>query len=267
LKSSMPTKKQNVSRKLQNKNNDKRKFIIVGLVVSIILIIILYLLFNGSSVRKTNEQRLAKSLSEKRDEVDAGGITTSMIDIIQMALTKAKLQIESSGNKDILRVVIERVEKDSKEIMYKYEWFINNQPVGAGGDSISGFKRGDKIAVKITPFSDDKFGQSRVLNIEIQNTTPKISEGKELKYDGKVFSYQVGAVDPDGDTLLYTLVEAPPGMTIDAATGILNWQLKEGDYGTKQSVKVRITDGKGGEIIYPMEVTPDKQNDRPVPKK
>lgn len=262
----MPTKRQKAIRcKMQDKNNNKKKFIIIALAVLMVLIVPVYLLFDGSSGKKIKDELTGNS-SVKRDEGESGK-ATQVIDSIPMALTRAKLQILSLDNKDLVKVIIEKAEKDGKEIMHKYEWSINNEPAGTGGDSISGFKRGDRIAVKITPFSDENLGQARILTVEIQNTTPKISEGKKLKNDGKEFSYQIVASDPDGDTLIYTLVDALPGMSIDAATGILNWQFKEGDYGNKQSIKVRISDGKGGEIIYPLEVTLEKPNERPIPKK
>src|SRR5262249_14678546 len=36
-------------------------------------------------------------------------------------------------------------------------------------------------------------------------------------------SYQVTAIDPEGDALTYLLVRAPTGMTLDPATGRLSW--------------------------------------------
>jgi len=40
---------------------------------------------------------------------------------------------------------------------------------------------------------------------------------------GFVYSYDVQATDPDGDTLIYTLSVAPSGMNIDYPTGIISW--------------------------------------------
>ena len=59
---------------------------------------------------------------------------------------------------------------------------------------------------------------------------------------GFVYSYDVQATDPDGDTLIYTLSVAPSGMYIDYPTGIISWspsslQLEENE------VVVRVYDG------------------------
>ena len=172
-------------------------------------------------------------------------------------------------NKDIVRVLIEKSTGTSGEsITHTYEWSINGQPAGSGSDSISGFKRGDKVAVKITPFDGEKPGKARTLTLDVQNTTPKVSESKEPKYDGKTFTAQVNASDPDGDTLSYELLSGPEGMTIDNKSGMVNWPLKEdksGDY----PVKVKITDGHGGEITYQLTATIPKEPPPPatIPKK
>ena len=182
---------------------------------------------------------------------------------------KAKLQLESIDNKDIVKVIVEKTAgENNKEIIYKYEWSINGQPAGNGSDSFSGFKRGDKVAVKITPFDGEKPGESRTLVLDVQNTTPKVSESKEPKYDGKTFTAQISASDPDGDTLSYELLNGPEGMTIDNKSGMVNWPLKEnngGDY----PVKVKITDGHGGETTYELTATIPKEPPPPatIPKK
>lgn len=56
---------------------------------------------------------------------------------------------------------------------------------------------------------------------------------------------RVVAVDADGDEIVYTLVEAPAGMTIDSATGVLLWNPTANDVGT-HTVSVQASDGRGG---------------------
>ena len=40
---------------------------------------------------------------------------------------------------------------------------------------------------------------------------------------GESYTYDVEATDADGDTLIYSLTSSPSGMTIDSATGVINW--------------------------------------------
>jgi hypothetical protein len=63
---------------------------------------------------------------------------------------------------------------------------------------------------------------------------------------GEMYVYDVDAEDPDGDTLTYALSVAPDGMTIDAATGRIEWTASF----TRQRVEVTVSDGNGGEIYH-----------------
>ena len=59
---------------------------------------------------------------------------------------------------------------------------------------------------------------------------------------GFVYSYDVQATDPDGDTLIYTLSVAPSGMNIDYPTGIISWSPSSLQLGDNKVV-VRVFDG------------------------
>ena len=62
---------------------------------------------------------------------------------------------------------------------------------------------------------------------------------------GEDFTYDVDAIDANHDVLVYELVTAPAGMTIDADTGEMAWTTGSGDLGSND-VTVRVTDGRGG---------------------
>jgi hypothetical protein len=47
----------------------------------------------------------------------------------------------------------------------------------------------------------------------------------------KGYRYAVEAVDPDGDVLLWELVEAPRGMVIDRERGVIGWQARTAQVG------------------------------------
>lgn len=171
-----------------------------------------------------------------------------------IAMGKAKLRLESSGDRDVVRVIIDRpAGTEDSDFAYRFEWTVNGKPAGDGSDSLSGFKRGDRIAVKITPLQDGKAGSSRVLDFLVQNTPPRVTAAQDMKFEGNTFSYQVKGVDQDGDTLSYALEDAPEGMTIDPQSGAIRWQLKESDYG-ERTIKVKVSDGKGGVANYNLKV-------------
>ena len=59
------------------------------------------------------------------------------------------------------------------------------------------------------------------------------------------YIYPVTAVDPDNDTLTYSLLEAPADMTIDPVTGEIRWITTTEDIG-EHPVTIEVTDGVDG---------------------
>jgi len=169
-------------------------------------------------------------------------------------VTGAKLQLETVNGVDIVRVIPEGTTKSGGSPTFIYQWTKNGQPIEGNTDSISGLKRGDNIAVKITPFDGVDYGVPRIITTEIQNTPPKIVEHKEVAFDGNTLTYQVKATDRDGDRITYSLIDPPPGMTIGPATGIITWQVRPEDRGTF-NVRVKASDGYGGEDTYTITIT------------
>lgn len=165
---------------------------------------------------------------------------------------KAGFKLENTDGKDIIRIIAAGIGSNADKLTFQYEWTKNNEPAG-NGDSISGFKRGDKIAVKVTPFDGKNYGQPRILIAEIKKTTPRLTESSRISFDGKVLLYQVKAVSPDGDPITYSLMDAPQGMDIDKNTGLIKWVVPENAPGN-QSVKVKMSDNAGGELIYTLNI-------------
>ncbi len=62
---------------------------------------------------------------------------------------------------------------------------------------------------------------------------------------GVAYRYDINAIDLDGDDLTFALLASPAGMTIDAATGLIQFQPAAGDVG-RQDVRVLVSDGRGG---------------------
>lgn len=62
--------------------------------------------------------------------------------------------------------------------------------------------------------------------------------------EGVAYAYDVNATDPEGDALTYSLTQAPAGMTIDAATGLITWTPSSGQAGA-QPVTVQVADAPG----------------------
>ena len=83
-----------------------------------------------------------------------------------------------------------------------------------------------------------------------------------------LYTYNVNATDPNGDTLTYSLTVKPTGMTINSTTGLINWTPASiGDY----DVTVKVSDGYlidtqsfiitvgDGEVTPRLKLTPSSQ--------
>ena len=79
-----------------------------------------------------------------------------------------------------------------------------------------------------------------------------------------LFSLAVVASDPDpGDVLTFSLDQAPAGMSIDAASGLLEWTPGLADLGSADVV-VRVADDAGQADIEPFALTVIESNEAPV---
>ncbi|HXX54343.1 MAG TPA: putative Ig domain-containing protein [Thermodesulfovibrionales bacterium] len=195
---------------------------------------------SGSSVSSS-------SVKEGQEASDQGKVSRNGLQV-----KKARLQFTTVNGMDTLKVVAEGSDKGGNKVSLRYEWTKNGQPAGEG-DTLSGFKRGDKLSVRITPFDDQRTGTVSTVSTEIHNTPPRITEHQLTNFDGKVWTYQVKAVDADGDPLTYELKQAPQGMVIDRSTGLITWKLDKDTTG-RFPVSVQVSDGHGGESVYDFEV-------------
>ncbi len=75
------------------------------------------------------------------------------------------------------------------------------------------------------------------------NSSPVIeSDPITTAKEGAVYTYDVEATDPNGDTLTYSLTASPTGMTINSTTGAISWTPTEDQIGENEVV-VEVSDG------------------------
>lgn len=168
-------------------------------------------------------------------------------------LSYVKIMPEVFRPGDTLSVEVAGSDIDGDEVKITYEWTKNGESAGNSSRMEGTLRRGDKVAVKITPFDGESYGAFGLLRRDIQNMPPAISEDKNYTFDGKTYTYQARASDPDGDTLTYALKSAPPDMSIDSSTGLIKWNLPP-DFKGEAPAIISVTDGHGGEAMYNIKV-------------
>ena len=81
----------------------------------------------------------------------------------------------------------------------------------------------------------------------------------------KLYSYPVVATDPDaGDALTYTFASGvPSGMSIDAATGLLQWTPTAAQVGTHSGIIIKVSDQNGLFATQSIDITVKPANRAP----
>ena len=130
---------------------------------------------------------------------------------------------------------------DGDPVSYKYAWSVNGEDLyWEDGPQLPGdnFRRGDRVVLQVTPHDGTVGGKTfQGAEIVVDNAPPKFVSIPSQKFQGMTYHYAAQAEDADGDRISYALDAAPPGMTIDPATGDLNWTVDPKGTG---EYKVRI---------------------------
>ncbi|MDR0611196.1 MAG: putative Ig domain-containing protein, partial [Planctomycetaceae bacterium] len=66
----------------------------------------------------------------------------------------------------------------------------------------------------------------------------------------KLYTYQITAIEPDNDTLTFTLIDPPNGMTINSQTGVITWTPSAGLIDQAIKVSVSVSDGHASSSGY-----------------
>ncbi len=152
---------------------------------------------------------------------------------------------------DTIKIEAVTLDKENDPVTISYHWKKNDLPLPVETATLKiteEFKRGDKISVRLIPHDGKTYGSPITLNVVIANAPPVIEQSEDMfNIEGSFYSYKIKAHDPDGDKLTYTLKSAPSGMTINPATGQIQWSIPTGFRG-EAPVKISVTDGQGGEI-------------------
>ncbi len=156
-----------------------------------------------------------------------------------------------SGN--TLAVDVTTADADEDSVSLTYAWSVNDKPAGTGKTLDAHVKRGDKISVKIVPSDGESDGRPVILTSEARNMAPILTEQKDVRFDGKIWTCQLNAVDHDGDAVTYGIKSGPPGMTIDAQTGLMTWHVPD-DFKGKTSCIAVVKDSHGGETSYTVNI-------------
>jgi hypothetical protein len=213
------------------------------------------LCLGGCKGKKQEEGKPATSLAKKMEKKTGTAPETNYAPKI----VEAKIVPDPAYANNDLRAEVKAEDTEGDLINLKYQWikFEGGGPVREAVDieeetsqtlSHDKFVHGDVVAVRITPFdwkgAEGGMCQTRLL--VIRNSTPEIISSPPENIAGNLYTYPVKVKDLDNDPITFSLSkDAPKGMTIDPATGLVTWSIPPGTTGTF-TVKVNGDDGHGG---------------------
>lgn len=115
-------------------------------------------------------------------------------------------------------------------VTFQFKWFVNRIEIdGATGVDLprTYFKKNDWIFCRVKAVKEDQ--ESAWQNspvIRVLNSPPQVEAAVEAFEAPGTFSYQIVASDPDGDEMLFHLLEPlTMGISLDVQSGLLQWPI------------------------------------------
>lgn len=230
-------------------------------------------LVNGSELPGENGKTLGPGKFRKGDSVavrvtpfdgkDYGETKLSSPVTVQNSppiIESATILPENSTVTDTLTSRVTAKDLDGDPVTLSYKWVRNGVEIpGKNSPTLpaSMLKKGDVIVLSVTPSDGELQGPPGLSNnqVRVNNSLPRITSSPpdSMRADGS-YSYQVVVEDPDKDPLTFSLVKFPPGMSIDARTGLIQWKPTREQGGTHE-LEVKVEDGDGGRATQKYTLT------------
>jgi len=163
-------------------------------------------------------------------------------------MQEVRIEPKIASASEDLKAVVKGFDLDGDFIYYAYKWEKNGMVIPEEVKEIlerNRFKKGDSIAVTVTPDDRDVTGASKKSDaVVISNSPPVIVSSPPTSIEGSKYLYQVKANDPDNDPITFVLKSGPKGMEIDKNTGLIRWEIRNEDKGAHQ-VEIEASDNEG----------------------
>ncbi len=107
------------------------------------------------------------------------------------------------------------------------------------------FNGSDEFTFKVNDDKIDSAPATISITVNPINDSPEITSNPvTTATESLLYTYDVDAVDPEGDNLIYSLIVAPSNMMINKATGLIEWEPNNEQIGSNY-IKVEVKDDKG----------------------
>jgi hypothetical protein len=224
---------------------------------------------NGTQITAGTNSNLCSDSYKRGDTVtvavgtnDAGAATSVEIGnspprVVDISSTPEQIY---SGADVTVTPVAEDVDGDLVD--FSYQWLVNGNAIPQLTEATlpgAAFTKGDTIQVLITPndfFADGPVYESFAM--PVPDAPPTIVSQPPQAITSLDYRYQVEVSDSDDTRFTFRLDEAPAGMTIDAATGLISWSLENVEPGS-YTIAIIAADSDGAETAQEYTLTLSRQ--------
>ncbi len=227
---------------------------------------------NDNEISGENKDTLKSGNFKKRDfvqvrviasngKVDGQSFLSDPVKISNTPPVVEEVHIEPKlpyANSD-LKAIVRSTDSDGDSVTYLYQWEKSGNVLSEGESEIlesTRFKRGDSIAVTVTPNDGEKLGKPKKSEaIIIANSPPIIVSSPPAKLNGgNIYTYQVKTEDMDNDPITFGLRTAPKGMVINKEIGLIQWEVSRADSGD-HLIEIEATDPEGAKSLQGYTLT------------
>jgi len=211
---------------------------------------------NGTVLDNENSSRLSRKNYGKNDSVtvivtkgNEKGSATVIISNPLPRVTSVSFAPEDIHRGVDITAVPVASSPDGSEVRFDYRWSINGESIAGNSPVLKGdrFKKEDRLTLVVMPIAGNGGGAPyKTREVTIPNASPAFVSVPAREFRGATYTYRAVANDPDGDVLTYSLASAPEGMTIDAKTGVITWQIAESAEGIHK-IEIVARDTEGGQ--------------------
>ncbi|MEW5937318.1 MAG: PKD domain-containing protein [Candidatus Thermoplasmatota archaeon] len=159
--------------------------------------------------------------------------------------------LSNATESSMYMVVIQAEDIDRNELTFSFDFAPRFLSIDSRTGLIYGMPTESEVGAHqiILNVSDGTTFVTKVFNLTVINVNdlPVITSYPiTVAKPGIEYAYTVIAEDADvGDFLVYSLIEGPEGMMIDAQTGIIMWTPTDSQAGQTFQVVVQVSDGQG----------------------
>ncbi|HSN03585.1 MAG TPA: putative Ig domain-containing protein [Nitrospira sp.] len=225
---------------------------------------------NGGAVAGQEGEQLPAALLKRGDRVtvrawphdgivEGASMTSEQVVIANSPPVVAALEIDPPSVFPGMRVQVRAnlSDVDGDTIHALYRWWRNGKVIHEGDDpefETAGFVRGDTLVVEAVPSDGASTGAAiRSAAIPVGNTPPKIVSSPATAIVNNRYDYRVQATDAESDAITFSLEAAPPGMQIDAQTGVVTWAAASSQAGAHK-VRILAKDSQGAVAFQEFEL-------------